>query len=303
MSKPSWRNLIALGVVKRPDTGYIALLSAIRIVDDFNIRDVGTTKFREGIERLKNYIRQGGKVPALEVSLSQDCQGVDVVEGHRRVTAYRELVAEGLKIEWVRIDPFEGSDFDKHKRIYTSQDNEKLEPLELAKGYKRDITLFSMSHADFAREIGKSRQHVEQMMLLANAPHAVQMMVRSGELAATAAIESVRENGDSASKILQQARQEAQSTGKARITPAALRPWAPSARAVRPLISTIRAVVEAIPEDVRQALATKPADDQTITLPAAVVYELLAQQGAIEALRLKAEKKAAGKPTSSKEAA
>jgi len=67
---------------------------------------------------------------------------------------------------------------------------------------------------------------------------------------------------------------------------------------VLPMVSAVDAVVQAIPESVRQALQDKPAGDEVIELPAAVVYELLAQQGAIQALRAKAEKKASRKADS-----
>ena len=203
---------------------------------------------------------------------------------------------EGLNIEWIRIEPFEGNDLERQARILTSQDNRKLLPLELAEGYRR-LKAFGLSNEEIGNLVGKSRQHIEQMLLLAAAPHAVQMMVRSGEAAATTAIEAVREHGDGAAAVLGEAKQEAAASGKKKVTTAAIRPWTPPARAVLPMVSAVDVVVLAIPEHVRQALQDKPADDQMIELPAAVVYELLAQQGAIQALRAKTEKKTAGKST------
>ena len=61
------------------------------------------------------------------------------------------------------------------------------------------------------------------------------------------------------------------------------------------MVSAVDAVVLAIPEQVRQALREKPVEDATIELPAAVFYELLAQQESIRALREKAEHKASNK--------
>lgn len=296
-NKPSWRKLMDLGAVKRTDAGLWARPSAIRILPGFNLRDTEAPGYRDDIESLKDHKRRGGKVPPLEVSLSADGQGVDVIDGHRRTTADQELIAEGLKIEWIRIEPFEGNDLERQARILTSQDNRKLLPLELAEGYRR-LKAFGLNNEEIAKLVGKTRQHIEQMLLLAAAPHSVQKMVRAGETAASTAIEAVREHGDKAAEVLDSARKTVAAAGGKKITNAAIRPWSPPPRAVLPMVSAVDAVVQAIPESVRQALQDKPAGDEVIELPAAVVYELLAQQGAIQALRAKAEKKASRKADS-----
>lgn len=296
-NKPSWRKLLDLGVVKRTDQGLWARPSAIRIVPGFNLRDPSTLEYQAAQAALDAHMRRGGKVPALEVNLSKDGQGVDVVEGHRRKGIYDAMIAEGAKIEWIRIDPFEGNDKERYGRVLSSQENMKLLPMELAEGYARMKTLFGMTNEEIGLIAGgKSRQHIESYLLLAHAPHAVQQMVRSGKVSPTTAIESVREHGDGAALVLGGAAREVTASGKKKVTTAALRPWTPPARAVLPMMTAIGAVVDAIPEHVRQTMIDKPSDGSTIELPAAVVYELLAQQGAIQALRDKAQKKAAGKP-------
>ncbi|MGO0792775.1 hypothetical protein ACTOWA_23215 [Herbaspirillum seropedicae] len=200
------------------------------------------------------------------------------------------MLAEGLNIEWIRIEPFEGNDLERQARILTSQDNRKLLPLELAEGYRR-LKAFGLSNEEIGNLVGKSRQHIEQMLLLAAAPHAVQMMVRSGETAATTAIEAVREHGDGAAAVLGAAKQEAAASGKKKVTTAAIRPWTPPARAVLPMVSAVDAVVQAIPQHVRQAMADKPMEGQMIELPATVIYELLAQQAVIQAMKERSLKK------------
>ncbi|KAF1042594.1 MAG: hypothetical protein GAK35_02641 [Herbaspirillum frisingense] len=297
-TKPSWRQLIAAGLVKRTDSGMWVRPSAIRIRDGFNVRDMSDPDFQAGIEELKAFKRGGGKVPALEVALSSDGKGVDVIEGHRRTIADTQLIAEGVDIEWVRIEPFEGSDIDQAMRPFTSQDNAKLKPMEIATGYKTRKSLFGLTNEELATRVNKSREWVRQMLLLADAPYSIQKLVRSGELPVSAAIATLSEHGEGAAKVIGDAKIAAAAAGKTKLTAAALRPWMPPARAVRPMMHAVGAVVDAIPEDVRKAFAAKdakPAEGETITLPASVVYELLAQQGAIQALRDKSEKKAAGK--------
>ena len=295
MSKPSWRQLMTLGVVKRTDQGLWARPNAIRIVPDFNLRDPSTPEYKEAQAALDAHMRRGGKVPALEVNLSEDGNGVDVVEGHRRMSIYQTMITQGAAIEWIRIDPFEGNDKERYGRVLNSQENMKLLPMELAEGYARMKTLFGMTNEEIGLFAGgKSRQHVENYLLLAQAPHAVQQMVRAGTVKPTLAIEMVREHGDSAAQVLGAAQSEVKVAGKARVTQSALRQWSPPRRAVAPMMAAVGAVVSAIPEPVRQALANKPADEEMVTLPAVAIYELLAQQGAIEALRSKAEKRTKG---------
>lgn len=295
-SKPSRHNLLKLGIVRRKDSGMLVRRDAIRMVDGFNLRDPEKPAFCLGIERLKDFIRRGGEVPALEVALSTDGQGVDVVEGHRHTISHNELAEEGMPVEWIRIEPFEGSDRDRHMRVNTSQDNQKLDPLELIGGYKRDKALFNMSNEELAQEIGRTREHVRQMLLLANAPHAVQIMVRDGTVTAPTAISTLSEHGDCAAQILGTAKDIAAASGQQKVRRASIHPWNPPPRAVLPMVSAVDAVAQAIAEHVRQALQDKPTDDPVIELPAAVVFEPLAQQAAIQALRTKDEKKAPTAP-------
>lgn len=296
-NKPSWRKLLDLGVVKRTDQGLWARPNAIRIVPGFNLRDTSTPEYRAAQAGLDAHMRHSGKVPALEVNLSEDGQGVDVVEGHRRMGIYSTLIAEGASIEWIRIDPFEGNDKERYGRVLSSQENMKLLPMELALGYARMKTLFGMTNEEIGLFAGgKSRQHVENYLLLAHAPHAVQQMVRSGKVSPTTAIETVREHGEGAAKVLGGAALEVAGDGKSKVTTATLRPWTPPARAIHPMMSAVGAVVNAIPEHVRQAMAEKLDERQMIELPAVVVYDLLAQQEVILALRAKAEKKGTRQP-------
>lgn len=107
-TKPSWRKLMELGAVKRTDAGLWVRPSAIRTLPSCNLREIEAPGYRDDNESLKDHKRRGGKVPPLEVNLSANGQGVDVIDGHRRTTADQELIEERLKIECIRIEPFKG---------------------------------------------------------------------------------------------------------------------------------------------------------------------------------------------------
>jgi ParB/RepB/Spo0J family partition protein len=285
--KLSWRALIDAKIVKRGDSGMAALPSAIRVVEGFNLRDVNADDYREDIDALKAHIKRGGQVPALEVVLSADGQGVDLVDGHRRFTAYSELIAAGDPIQYIRIEPFVGNDVDRTARIMTSNEGRKLRPLEIAAGYAR-LKAYGLTPDDIARRVGKTRQHVDQMLILASAPHAVQQMVKAGDVSATEAINQVREHGDRATDKLAKAKAD---NGGKKITAKALKPWTPPAAAVQPVVATLDKLHATLPGDTRMKLLNKPGENETIIVPALAVWELMNQHGSIVELREKAEQK------------
>jgi ParB family transcriptional regulator, chromosome partitioning protein len=287
MTKPSWRSLIDAKIIKRTDNGMAVRPDAIRIIDGFNLRDTTDPDYRAELDSLKAHIKRGGKVPPLEVVVSDDGLGVDVVDGHRRTATYWELIEAGDPIEWIRIEPFVGNDVDRTVRIMTSQENRKLKPLEIAAGYARLIA-FGLSPEDIARRVGKTRQHVDQMLVLTSAPHAVQQLVKDGSVSATEAINQVRAHGDKAADKLVQAKQ---ANGGKKVTAKALKPWTPPAAAVQPVVEALDALHTKLDPKTRMALLNEPDEFAHVSISARVVYQLLSQHGCIAELREKAEQK------------
>lgn len=293
MSKPSYRGLIDAKIIKRTDTGMAVLPGHIRIRDGFNLRDVSGDDYETDIQALMAHIKRGGKYPALEVVLSDDGQGVDVVDGHRRLTAIRRLIEQGDPIEYVRIEPFVGNDIDQLQRVMTSNEGRKLTPLEIAEGYRR-LAAYGLTPDDIARRIGKTRQHVDQMLILATAPHEVQQMVKAGDVSATEAINVTRQHGRLAVDKLQAAR--AKAGGK--ITAKALREWTPPANIVRPVLRGVEELIDCLDTATRTLLVTvdqNPSKDQMmVSVPASVLATIVNATGELEdARKVAAEKQRA----------
>lgn len=295
MAKPSYRGLIDAKIIKRTDNGMAVLPANIRIRDGFNLRDVNADDYEADIQALMGHIKRGGKYPALEVVLADDgFQGVDVVDGHRRLTAIRRLIEQGDPIEYIRIEPFTGNDIDQLQRIMTSNEGRRLTPLEIAEGYRR-LNAYGLTPDDIARRVGKTRQHVDQMLILATAPHEVQQMVKSGDVSATEAIIVTRQHGRLAVDKLQAAR--AKTGGK--VTAKALKPWTPPAKYVAPLVDSLDAVLARVPMETRKILTSGNANSDdtpvTITVSVSMLADLFDKRGEIMDAEDKARERARAK--------
>lgn len=257
--KPSWRALIDKKIIKRTDNGMAILPSAIRMLPDFNLRDTQAEGYQEDMDALYQHMARGGKVPALEVVLSADGEGVDVVEGHRRTITYLRLIEAGHPIPWVRIEPFDGNEIERVARIMTSQEGRKLLPLEVAAGYRR-LAAFGLTTEDIARRVCKTRQHVDQMLILDAAPVAIQSMVKAGSISASLAVSTIRQEGEAgATKKLGAAQAEVQ--GK-KITPKALKPWTPPTKYTAPLAQHARKLLDTIQPDILKRAGSISTFDQ-----------------------------------------
>jgi ParB/RepB/Spo0J family partition protein len=220
--------MIADKEIKRADAMKI-LLSDIHEEPGFNLRREGED-LQESIDGLCAFILDGGQLPPLEVRPRAE-GGVWLVDGHRRSRALRQAIAQGYPAAdedgalWVSVVAFTGNDADRVARVITSQEGRKLEPLELAEGYKR-LAAFGWDAGKIAQKVGKTRQHVEQMLTLSSANSDVLQMVADGTVAAATAVETVRKHGEGAGKVLAGELDKAKAQGKTKVTAGTMAPKA-----------------------------------------------------------------------------
>jgi ParB/RepB/Spo0J family partition protein len=290
-AKPSYRSLIDAKIIKRTDNGMAVLPTHIHIRDGFNLRDTNADDYEADIQALMAHIKRGGKYPALEVTLSDDGQGVDVVDGHRRLTAIRRLIEQGDPIEFIRIEPFTGNAVDQLQRIMTSNEGRKLTALEIAEGYRR-LTAYGLTPDDIARRVGKTRQHVDQMLILASAPHEVHQMVKAGDVSATEAVIQVRQHGNRAVEKLTQAKA---ASGGGKVKPKALREWQPKFDVVRPVLRGVEELIDCLDASARALLVdveSNPHKEQMmVSVPASVLATIVNATGELDDARKAAEQK------------
>lgn len=270
----SFKQMIKDGEVRRADAMKVQL-EDLHEEPGFNLRTEGEA-LESSIDSLAEFIAAGGQIPPLEVRPRAE-GGVWLVDGHRRRRALLKLDAAGrlprtpnkenpaILEAWVPVIAFEGSDADRVARIITSQENEKLSPLELAEGYKR-LRAFGWSVEQIAKKVAKTRQHVEQVLTVGNANTDVQNLVAAGHVSATTAAQVVREHGDGAGTVLDAELKKAQASGKTKVTAGSIKgPSIPKPRleAVHTASRNLIASLDAIDEDSR-----------SLTISTALVIEL-----------------------------
>jgi len=247
----SIREMLNEGTVKRADALKVRI-EDIHEEPGFNLRIEGED-LEASIEALVAHIGQGGNYPALEVR-PRDDGGVWIVDGHRRSRALHRLKAQGVPIEWISVVMFNGNDADRVARVMTSAEGRALSPLETAMGYKR-LAAFEWTPDQIAKAVGKSRQHVDQLLILANAPAKVHKMVKDGTVSAAIAVDVTRKHGDSAGKVLDGHLDGAKGAGKKKITVGTIKGKPLPPKVVAPVIDGLDGFMDTLDADAHRVLA------------------------------------------------
>lgn len=134
-----------------------------------------------GLGELADSIKQRGVIQPIVVRPVKGAQDrFEIIAGERR---WRASQLAGL--HEVPIVPIEVSDSDAlEMMIIENVQREDLNPMEEAQGYHALADEFKRSQEEIAKDVGKSRSHVANMMRLTKLPAEVQAFIASGELSA-----------------------------------------------------------------------------------------------------------------------
>lgn len=289
----SFKSLMKEGVFKRVD-GFRVLFKDLVIEPGFNLRMEGPDLDAHR-EAMFQHLMAGGDFPPLEVRVSDDGKVV-VVDGHNRHAVYARAIEAGAPIEWVDVIPFRGNDVDRVARIITSQEGRKLTPLELAMGYKR-LAAFKLTADDIAKRFSKTRQHVDQLLLLANANHDVHELVAAGLVSAAVAVEQLRKHGEATGQVLKEQLDKANGSGKKKVTRGVIEGKPLPKKQVAAVVDSLDGFLEALPKETRLKIAEREtaadfADapvDGMVEVPAAALMHLLHVHQQLEEARKASE--------------
>jgi ParB family chromosome partitioning protein len=301
MTVASFRQMTNDKVIRRADAEKIQYKD-LHVEPGFN--PIGRMEDDEDGGSLFQFIMSGGRVPDLETRPREE-GGVWIVDGHRRHYQIGRAIEAGAPLQdkdgaiWISIKQFIGNDIDRVCRIATSNEGKKLTAIQLAEVYKR-LAGFGLSVDDIAKRMTRTRQHVEQIMVLANANHDVQAAVRRGEISPSLAISATRANGEGAGAVIAAEVQKAHAAGKKRVTASTMKPWAPPMKFSAPIVTNARRLIDSMPLDVvakaSNANAMNDADKLvTVTISTKALFLLVQTVGAVDELRAEAEEKKAAK--------
>lgn len=287
----SFKTMILDKTIKRADAMKIQY-HRIQVVPDFNPRDLDD-RYEAEIQELLAHILAGGLLPPLEVVAMADGSGVELVDGHRRFDAMGRAIAQGFPIDWVSIVAFQGNKIDRMARVYTSNRNSPLRPLEAARGFKR-FRGAGLDSAEIAAIVHCSRTHVENYLILADAERDVQELVRACTVSADVAIEAVRKLGAAAGDFLAGKVDQAKAAGKAKVTASTIHGRALPRKVVSPLISGVDTFIKGLDPNQRAAIVDAQegrVTSETITIPTSALLDLFQAHGAVETVRAKQAEK------------
>lgn len=299
----SFKQKTQAGEIKRADAMKVRP-SDLHEQPGFNLR-IEDADFKASIDALALYIADGGIYPPLEVR-PRDEGGVWIVDGHRRSRAIRQAIEQhSAPIEWVNIVAFNGNDADRTLRIMTSAESRGLSPLETAMGYKR-LSAFDWAHDVIAAKVGKTRQHVDQLLILASAPAKVHKMVAEGKVSAAVAVDAVRKHGDEAGNVLDGELGKAKEAGKGKITAGTMKGKALPAKVTQALVDSVDWFMDTMDGEVHEAIAQVRsgaiASDTWVKVSAHDLGLLMVAHAAIMDARMDQKRRAKEKAAKAKQA-
>jgi len=199
------------------------LVEFLKTAPGFNTR-VMTPRLQAHIQWLADQIEEHGfhehEPLGGYVAIEDGKQVIYVTHGHNRLAAVRLLIAKGvkiLKVPFIAIDRHTNM-ADLTAQIVTGNSGMPLTTYEKGLACKRLIG-YGWDTAEICRKLGmKSKQYVDNLLMLVGAPSKVREMVINEETSAENAIEALRKFADHAYEELQAGLGKAKAAGQTRVT-------------------------------------------------------------------------------------
>lgn len=159
----------------------------LKVIPDYNVRDMTTPDMREKNKELKESIRANGVKVPLEIWF--DGAEPIVSAGHRRLAMVLELIEEGEPIKAVPViqEAEKTNDADRALNLVISNSGEPLKPIEVAEVVRR-LVAYGWDKPNIAKRMGwKSTGSVQQHLDMLGLPAEVQQAVKAGKVSATLA--------------------------------------------------------------------------------------------------------------------
>lgn len=205
----------------------------LHVKEGWNCRDLDTEEALEDLKALAASIAEVGVKQPLTV-YSEDGKTY-VSDGHRRLRATMLALESGAEIKSVPVQTEDrySNEADRVFSMIVRNSGKPLLPIEQGRVFKRLIDL-GWTEKEIAAKSGLNKVWVTELLELQAAPDAVTALVKSGKVAATLAINTLKANKGDAKKAgedLAEAVETAKSQGKSRATAKHLPEKKPSLKA------------------------------------------------------------------------
>jgi ParB/RepB/Spo0J family partition protein len=193
----------------------------IDVMDDWNSRQMDDPENQEHIDDLARSIAANGVRMPLRVFSSDDGK-VYVTDGHCRLLAtYRAIEVYGAEVMSIPV-MMEGRATSEADRLLTqiiANTGKKLTPLEQSSVFTRLYNL-GWDEKQIAERSAKTVNYVKQLLDLQEAPEKIKDMVRSGQVSASLALQTVKsaDSSEEAIETLEKALDTAAESGKEKAT-------------------------------------------------------------------------------------
>lgn len=198
----------------------------IEVMDGFNVRNFESEDLLNHVDSLAQSIAQIGVQRALTVRIKDGRLVLKDGECRLRATI-RAIEVYGAEIATVPVRAAERyeSDADAVLGILVENSGLPLDPLAKSNVVKR-LKTFGWSDTEIAAKAGMSKGYVGRLLELAGLDEDVKIMIRTGVVSASLAVDTARDNGFDTTKtveVLREAKVVAEQSGKARVTNASVK--------------------------------------------------------------------------------
>lgn len=243
----------------------------VEFEEGFNLREEGP-ELDAHLEALYQAMKAGANVPPIDVSVVDG--RVIARDGHCRTRTARRLKVEGVPY-LLQARQFRGNDAECVFHMISSAQGKSLTPLEAGRGFLR-LLRYNLTVADICRRTGLNRTTVDNGIILAEAPAAVQKMIGSGQVSAQVALDILKKHGTKAEEVLRGIVEKVQGTGVKKVTKKHVSGPRVPQKVVQSFVSATASLNEVMRQNFNMAIVSEMDDDESVAVPAKIVKELLA---------------------------
>lgn len=192
------------------------------ILDDFNVRSKND-EYHTAVREIADSIKENGfyshKPFAVLVIKRNGHDVIAVYDGHTRYDGVQLAISEGALIERVPAiaAPSGTTVEDITVGLVTNNSGRQLEPMGIAVVCKR-LVGYGYTNTEISKRLGFTSAYVGGLLSLVGAPKRIRDMVSNGKVSATLAVNTLRDEGESAVNVLEAGLNIAKADGKSKVT-------------------------------------------------------------------------------------